>query len=206
MGRVLVVAILCMAGAHAAVAQDSTRTVQRRNLLMHFGFGSGLASLRTSDGHIPNEEKLGPAFEIAAFYTLSNKWSVGLQFARIGELGQQEGEAGRMNGLHFCLARRVYNTPRWYGDASLGLGLFGAALWNNGARLPEESNWGGWMIGFRTGRMWSNVVGTHASLQWWPTGTGRLTQAGSPVLSQTGDEVRLYAQGAVLCLGVFTRF
>lgn len=116
------------------------QAVERKHLVMSFAGGGGQLNLFSDRKDIAASGLVCGAFRAAFGYAISDKWSLGIHYDRIGTAELQEGVTGsdRLHVTTYLLAAtfRPWNKGRSALQCEMAVGPTAAALFPIDSRLP----------------------------------------------------------------------
>lgn len=181
------------------------QAVQHKHLLISASGGAGVMAL-VSDRVDLTTTTACNAFRFSFAYALSDKWSLGVHYDRIGS-NEPDGDLDRLH-LTTYLLEGTYRP--WIGDravveCTVGLGASAASLFPEGARLPYTASGGAFTLGVRYVHLLSNTVGLMVGSEHAMAGAGNVLLEGDSV-NPDGSVSTLEWNSQRLTAGMVVRF
>ncbi len=184
----------------------SAQGVRRKHLVMSMGGGIGLLNLYSDRDDIAVEGLGGGALRAAFGYAITDRWSLGMHYDRIGS-GWHNGALDRLHLTTYLLgvAYRPWIGDRYAVEVELGLGSTNAALFPVASRLPYTTTGAALNLSLRYQYMYSRTMGVFIALDHAASNSSELVVDGG-LVNPDGTRTRIQWNSPRLTGGVLVRF
>jgi len=190
-----------------ATATLSAQAVHQKNLLITMGVGAGQVSLKSPTEVLRLDGGQCGAVRIAFGYALSDRWSLGMHYDRIGTT-DHPGPVQRFRLTTYLFEGSFRPLLGKHGTVELnaGIGPSILALTPTNGRLPARSNHGMAAFGLRYVHMISGTLGAYISGDIAAGDEAPMAIEGIPVRDEQGDQVKTSWNSHRLGAGLVVRF
>jgi hypothetical protein len=199
--------LLLVAAFSLATSALSAQAVHQKNLLITMGVGAGLVSLKSPTEVLRLDQGQCGAVRIAFGYALSDRWSLGMHYDRIGTT-DHPGPVQRFRLTTYLLegSYRPIIGKRGTVELNAGIGSSVLALTPTNGRLPARSNHGSLAFGLRYVYVISGTIGAYLASDIAAGNEADLAIEGAPVTDEQGRTVRTSWNSQRLGAGLVVRF
>lgn len=184
----------------------SAQGVRRKHLVMSVGGGIGMMNLYSDRDDIAVQGLGGGALRAAFGYAISDRWSLGIHYDRIGS-GWHNGALDRLHLTTYMLgiAYRPWIGDRYAVEAEFGFGSMNAALFPVESRLPYTTVGGVMNISLRYQYMYSRSIGVFIALDHAASSSEELVVDGG-LVNMDGTRTRIQWNSPRVTAGMLIRF
>jgi len=199
--------LLLIAAFSLAASALSAQAVHQKNLLITMGVGTGLVSLKSPTEVLQLDHGQCGAVRIAFGYAISDRWSLGMHYDRIGTT-DHPGPVQRFRLTTYMLEGSFRPIIRKRGtvELSAGIGPSLLALTPTNGRLPARSQHGMMAFGVRYVFVISGTIGAYLGGDIAAGNEAGLAIEGAPVTDEQGNTVRTSWNSQRLGAGLVVRF